>query len=213
MPAGGAIKRSKHAIGAPEGGLDTRSSSERKPVEKKSSGRAKFQELILYIARKSACDPNFGATKLNKILFYADFLAYRQHGTSITGQPYFKLPNGPAPRTLKPMIQQMESSGVCTELEVNYFGRTQRRIVARREPDFALFSPAEIALVDEVIQLLWDNNAREVSELSHRFIGWQAAKVREDIPFETVFVGDPAAYPLTEEEVVYGQRLAGELSD
>ncbi len=29
----------------------------------------KFKELILYICEKSATDPNFGTTKLNKILF------------------------------------------------------------------------------------------------------------------------------------------------
>ena len=34
----------------------------------------KFRELILYIAQESEGDPNFGATKLNKILFFCDFL-------------------------------------------------------------------------------------------------------------------------------------------
>lgn len=36
----------------------------------------RLAELILYIAEKCERDPNFGATKLNKILTFADFSAY-----------------------------------------------------------------------------------------------------------------------------------------
>jgi hypothetical protein len=39
-------------------------------------------ELMLYIAKKSQFDQNFGSTKLNKILFYADFVSYATHITS-----------------------------------------------------------------------------------------------------------------------------------
>ena len=47
--------------------------------------RSRFRELILYCALKSETHRFFGATKLNKCLFYADFLAYRALGSSITG--------------------------------------------------------------------------------------------------------------------------------
>ena len=60
--------------------------------------RSRFRELILYCALKSETHRFFGATKLNKCLFYADFLAYRALGTSITGAEYLALEHGPAPR-------------------------------------------------------------------------------------------------------------------
>ena len=47
-------------------------------------GEVRLLELILYVAEKCQDDPKFGATKLNKILWWADFLAYAQHGTPIT---------------------------------------------------------------------------------------------------------------------------------
>ena len=171
----------------------------------------KFKELVLYIARKSEGDPNFGAIKLNKLLFFSDFLCYRTFGTSITEATYFKLPFGPAPRRLLPALHQLEEADDCYQIERNYFGKTQKRVLARRDPDLTLFSAAEISLVDEVIHILWDNDGREVSELSHRFIGWQAASDQEDIPYETVFVGDPASAPLTDAEMEYGRQLACEL--
>ena len=45
----------------------------------------KFRELLVYVSKKCEDDPTFGAVKLNKILYYADFAAYRQGGKPITG--------------------------------------------------------------------------------------------------------------------------------
>jgi len=63
----------------------------------------KLAELILYVCHKSEADERFGATKLNKILFYSDFAAYRQLGQPITGADYQNLEEGPAPRKLPPI--------------------------------------------------------------------------------------------------------------
>ena len=42
----------------------------------------KFRELIVYIVRRNRqTDPTFGAIKLNKVLYYADFAAYRHFGS------------------------------------------------------------------------------------------------------------------------------------
>jgi len=168
----------------------------------------KFKELILYIAQESEYDPNFGATKLNKILFFCDFLAYRAHGRSISGQRYFKLPYGPAPRSLKPAISELVAEDSCIEIEKIRFGRPQKRVIARREANVEAFTPTEIALTGSVIRALWDNSAQEVSELSHHFIGWQMAETYEDIPYEAIFLGDPRDFVLTEEEIAHGQQLA-----
>jgi hypothetical protein len=60
--------------------------------------------MILLIAEWCQADPKFGAIKVNKLLFHADFSAFLTHGEPITGQEYFKLPQGPAPRLLKPNL-------------------------------------------------------------------------------------------------------------
>ena len=55
------------------------------------SGKHRMAELIVYIADLCQEDPTFGATKLNKILFYADFASYAKYGRPITGQEYQRL--------------------------------------------------------------------------------------------------------------------------
>jgi hypothetical protein len=166
----------------------------------------KMKELILYLASKSEEDPRFSSTKLNKLLFYCDFEAYRQLGHSITGHSYQKLPFGPAPKAVLPILSQMQRDGDCDEVRKDYFGKEQRRVKANRPSQTALFSEEELQLADQILKDLWESSASEVSERSHGFIGWQAAAINEVIPYETVFVGDPST-PVEEDEIEFCRQL------
>src|SRR3990170_6654722 len=78
---------------------------------KQTFQRDKFKELVLYLSERSETDPNFGETKLNKLLYYIDFLAYRELGQPVTGARYQKLKWGPAATALLPIQQEMEAKG------------------------------------------------------------------------------------------------------
>lgn len=164
----------------------------------------KLRELVLHISRQSEGDPCFGAVKLNKILFYSDFLAYRQFGRAITGAEYQKLNHGPAPRQLKPLCERMRRENALAVRDSEYGGYKQKRTLALREPILGKFTAVEIALVDRIIQNLWGKNATEVSELSHRFVGWSLAKLGETIPYSAALLTkrDP-----TEKERMHGLKL------
>jgi len=158
--------------------------------EKMEANEKGFAELVLYVSRKSEDDPRFGSTKLNKILFYADFIHYGKTGRSITGAEYQRLEWGPAPRRLLPIQRELEEGDALAIQKVEYHGRYQKRTVALREPDLSSFSGEEIATVDGVIDDLWGANASDVSDLSHRLPSWQIAEENETIPYVSVFVSD-----------------------
>jgi len=151
----------------------------------------KFRELILFISQRSEGDDTFGATKLNKLLFYADFLAYLEFGKPITGQTYQKLPWGPAPRHLIPTLEKMERDGEVVQATRKHFGRPQRRTIAMRSANLSRFTAEEVELVTTVIEHFSNTNAKEISGLSHLFIGWQAAEEGEEIPYQTVLIRKP----------------------
>jgi antitoxin SocA-like protein len=166
----------------------------------------RFTELVLYICQKCVTDPKFGATKLNKILYYADFLAYARFGKPITGFQYHREKNGPIPTHLVPMRQRMIAAGELALQPVKLIsGDVQKRLVNLREPRIDLFTAQEISLVDAIIDQLWGHTADEVSELTHRMVGWQVVDPGENIPYETVFV---SAEPLTEADAVRAKELA-----
>lgn len=166
----------------------------------------KFRELLLYVAEKCADDPKFGATKLNKILFFSDFMAYGLFGKSITGATYQRLDYGPAPKQLLPAQQAMRNAGEAAVALKRLGMRVQKRLTALRESNLSAFNGREIALVDHVIEQLRNRNATEVSLLSHvASIGWQVAADHEAIPYSTVFL---SCEPPTAEDVRRGQELA-----
>lgn len=153
-----------------------------------ASNAEKFEELILFISSRSDNDDHFGATKLNKILFFADFLAYTKLGKAITGQAYMRLKNGPVPKALVPVQKRMIEDKSLAIKERDRFGKTQKRPIALREANLKVFTSEEIAVVTEVIEALRKNNAKGVSSLSHKFNGWKLANDREIIPYETALV-------------------------
>jgi len=159
----------------------------------------RLKELILYIARKCADDPRFGATKLNKILFYSDFLSYALHGEPITGVAYIKLPKGPAPKPLVPVREEMKEKGDIIIEQRERYGLPQQRIIALRAPDLSKFSAENISLVDDVIQILWGRSAKAVSDLTHGYRGWKIAADKEEIPYEAVFLSNegPTDYDIS----------------
>ena len=77
-----------------------------RPERKSTEDDDRFKELVLYVCEKCVADPRFGATKLNKILYFADFLAYAESGEPITGMEYRENLNGPARRRLLPSARR-----------------------------------------------------------------------------------------------------------
>src|SRR5439155_9187006 len=112
---------------------------------------AKMKELILHVASLSQDDENFGAVKLNKILFFADFLMYLKRGNSITEQVYFAIDEGPAPRRLLPIRDGLISSGAVALQKTDFHGFTQERIVVLKQVQYKHLSAEEVAMADWVI--------------------------------------------------------------
>lgn len=150
---------------------------------------AKLGELILHIAHHSTDDETFGMVKLNKLLFDADFMAYLRFGQPITGQEYVAREFGPCPRRLVPVMEDLKERGHLVEQPDQYYQFAQRKIVALRQPDLDGFTAKEIALVDSIIARWKGKTAREMSDLSHQFVGWRLARPDETIPYETVLIG------------------------
>lgn len=165
----------------------------------------KFRELMLYVAEKSESDPRFGAVKLNKILYYSDFAAYRQLDQSITDAEYQHLEEGPAPKFLLPARDALISDDAARIEERSYFNRSQQRLVAIDTPDYNLFTAQELQIVDQVIDALWENDGAGVSDLSHREFGWATTGLNETIPYYTAWIGSDA---LTPEQLREGLEVA-----
>src|ERR1700736_5509917 len=88
----------------------------------------RLPELMLLIAEHLQDDPTYGATKLNKALFFVDHLHYKRHGASISGATYERLPRAPAPRDLLAVRDVLVDREEATVVTRGYLGHLQQRL-------------------------------------------------------------------------------------
>lgn len=175
---------------------------------------ARLKEMVLYISLRSQGDRAFGAVKLNKLLFYSDFIAYLTLGKAITQADYFALAEGPAPRRMIPVRDEMLQGREIVVQQVAIVGnyRPQQRIIAMRKPRLEIFSGPEVAIVEDTIARFKGKSGAELSKLSHQFAGWASAVLKETIPYASAML-DPQNLlgleepELTQEQVDYGRSL------
>jgi len=148
----------------------------------------KLMELALYVAEKSRNDPRFGSTKLNKILFAADFAYYGAKGQSITGSKYIHIANGPAPEGMKIVLETLTSLQKANIETTEYFGYTQKRLVPLVGANTSIFTSEELTFVDEYIQHFLPFNGSQLSEWTHKLLPWLLTDYKEEIPYNCIFM-------------------------
>jgi uncharacterized phage-associated protein len=149
----------------------------------------KFTELVVYVASRLLADRSGGATKLNKLLFFADFAHVRRTGRPITGAEYQKLAHGPAARRLVPVRDRLVENGEAVLRGEEFLGYRLHRLVPLRDADLSVFSADELATIDQVLDDLDGLTARQVSDLSHEEAGWRLVEEGDTIPYEAALVG------------------------
>lgn len=164
----------------------------------------KLSQMVLHISEISKDDPAFGLTKLNKILFTADFLAYCAWGKPITESNYIHLDNGPAPKEMKPTLEKLKTSGHATVETRDYFGHTQKRIVPQIGSDTSKFTKEELKLIKDVIDVFKDAHGSGLSDWSHTLVPWIYTKNREKIPYFTTYT--MFHVPVTRDGILWAEQ-------
>jgi uncharacterized phage-associated protein len=174
------------------------------PTEPKFD-KAKFEELIVYFARRLRPEAALGHVKLMKLLMLADFTAYLRTGEAITGATYEKWEHGHFPREWVMAEKDLDARAIRQET-VNYYGKKLQHVTALRDPDMSRFTEEQIAIAETTLRRYGYESATYLRGLSHQEIGWKLAELREEIPYNTVFLGTGGA--VTEEDVRRGEELA-----
>lgn len=171
----------------------------------------KLKEVILHISEVCKDEPEYGATKLNKILFVIDFYAFSILEKPITEAKYFHLVNGPAPKEMLQAQDELIVEGKAEIQKEEYFGRTQKRLVPIEGPDLSIFSKEEREIMKEVIDSTRGFNARKLSDWTHELSPWILTEDKEDIPFFTVFT--MFKRPVGRDGIAWGEKELNRLRE
>lgn len=167
--------------------------------------RGKFEELVVYIARRLGPEAALGRVKLAKLLMNSDFRAFARFGRPITGATYEKWEHGHLPRELLLVERDLEAAGAIASEQIEYYGKKLNHISARRDPDLSHFSEDELAIIEGTLKEFGHESATYLSDLAHRERGWRLAQWKEVIPYHTVFLGHGG---VTDSDIRRGEELA-----
>ena len=149
----------------------------------------RLDRLVHYVCARCDNPSKLGATKLNKVLWYADVFAFADKGRSITGATYVKRQFGPVPRNIMGARNRLAKIGALVERKATFGGYPQTQFITLTDPDISMFSAEEISMVDTIIEAICSGHtATSISQLSHDLV-WESAEIGEEIPMAAAAFG------------------------
>jgi uncharacterized phage-associated protein len=137
----------------------------------------KMAAVVSYFAANAS---NLYKTKLNKLLFYADFIHYYTYGTSISGSRYVHLPYGPVPDGYEDTLEALQHYGVVDISEKN----SAELISSGENSALDFLTPEEQRTVAWVAKTYGEMSASQLTEISHRERAYKNTRTGEEIAYE-----------------------------
>lgn len=152
----------------------------------KAFDRVKTTHVILYFAE---CTQPY-KTKLNKLLFYSDFVHFRNTAQSITGLKYAAIPHGPVPSQYEYLFEALVEEGIIRkEYAIIGYGEVEQILPAdKMKFDASLFSSSEFESIKYIAEKFKDMTATDIAEISHQEPAWKDnIEGKKIIPFTYAF--------------------------
>lgn len=146
-----------------------------------------LMEMIIFFASKSA---GVMKTKLNKLLWYSDFIHYRHHSLSISGATYVHLQYGPVPDSYTVYLSTLCESGALNINEVDFgLNRdgepiTGEKLISARPPQTDTLPPTALEVLEAVHSYFERVGSSGITKISHEEIGYTVTSPGEPISYE-----------------------------
>lgn len=143
---------------------------------------SRLKNLLLYVLGQIG---DTFQTKMNKVLFYIDFMSYRERGMAISGLAYNAIDFGPVPQRWDCVYSAFD------EVEQHPLLVQDQECIAlqtRAEADMSGFSESEMTVINEVCRRLKKLSSRAATDMSHKEVAWKDHVGQlETIPFCEAF--------------------------
>lgn len=123
--------------------------------------------------------------KLNKLLFYSDFLNFKLTGRSISGSQYQAIQLGPVPFRYDWNFDLLLQNNYIKAVPVEIKNEVVDKFVGLKTPDTNLFSSEELQTIEIVKAKLGELNTKVVVNMSHEESGWiEENKLQNKISYQ-----------------------------
>ena len=144
---------------------------------------SRYAAVVVWFCKRLRAIPQ---TKLNKLLFYSDFLNYKVATVSLTGSEYRKLQYGPVPAYYSELAGSLERDEYISVKEVDY-GEGKAGLEYGPGPKAGQirfdFSPAEQAVLEVVAKRFASASATTISRQSHQESAWRKTEEKKFVSY------------------------------
>ena len=142
----------------------------------------KMINMIIYIAERNK---GIFTTKLNKLLWYSDFLHFNKYSKSMSGSDYVHLQLGPVPNNYRWIITAAIDEGLLKSEEVAFpSGHVGEQYKAAAPTDPSFFNVGEKEIRDFVIEYFKDYNCEDIKQYSHKERAYQETEDQQKISYK-----------------------------
>ena len=131
----------------------------------------KFSEMVVFFTEK--LQP--WKTKLNKLLFYTDFILYQETGFSMSGVQYRAIPMGPVPNNFNSIYEYLANNDKIDIYYTNFAnGGTGEQFKPNSGKTFQsdLFTEKELEILNTVAIRFKSASTKEIIDISHKEKAW-----------------------------------------
>lgn len=170
---------------------------------------SKLENLLLHVIRRVENPFHLGAVKLQKIVWFSDGEMVLRTGHGISDADFRRRPQGPHSRDIEQALAHLKEHGLVAERrETPSWGTFEQRLFfAMGAPDLSDFSADEIAVVDQMIDVIaYGHTARSISDVTHDKL-WETLADGDAFPPSTILawhLGTPAS----EDAVAWAEEAA-----
>jgi uncharacterized phage-associated protein len=111
-------------------------------------------------------------TKLNKLLFYADFAYFKYFGKSITGCQYAAIDMGPVPNNFKLIFGLLEEENYLFSEITTYYDKETEMFSPQQIFDNNLFNKDELNILKMILSEFGRIKTNSLIDISHKEIAW-----------------------------------------
>jgi len=147
------------------------------------SGFKKFNLTKLFSAILYFCKDTPLKTKLNKLLFYADFKHFKEYTVSITGIQYIHLQYGPVPNNYEFFTAELLREGLLKVDERIFGDFSGTEYSSCVEPDLSVFDDTELKILAEIKEYFKSFNSSSIKDFSHNELAYTSTIDSETISY------------------------------
>ncbi|MGL5892645.1 MAG: type II toxin-antitoxin system antitoxin SocA domain-containing protein [Bacteroidia bacterium] len=147
----------------------------------------KFTEMVVFFAERLKPFK----TKMNKLLFYADFMMFKQSCFSISGVRYKAIDMGPVPNNFNSVFEYLANNNDIDIYHIQFQqGHEGEQFKARKDRPFdeTKFSKEELKTLELIATKFKDVSTNDIIQLSHLEEAWkQNHKEKKEISYKYAF--------------------------